>query len=1042
MYDIDHLYLATYAYDEDGNRYEFDESKDYNEQENGALINKLLDSYTLVISDSKTMAQTRASIDTLTSILKKEILPLVQVTEMVEAEPMYELMPSFQEDRKTEYSSGKAGIAPFALNSTNHCLTQAVHLRMKYSPAAVKYQLGELDAVDSQDGYRILDWLSAMINAHVDVAKDPYILTLNVNQVTYNMTNFLLRTGKGKTTFLFLAQPILKEFTREMIANRGIIGVNKRTETQILRELHDKYLAMLNRYSNTFSKAYKERVKNLLSGNIRAFDDKKLAASLEAFRTKDISPEDIIQQLLVLRAYSDLSKDAQTMSDLVQRSQIDTKKYGNNLSQLQNFYNSYTTFREDNTKKFYTNKAEDNGLDTYFNDTFLHQKLMSVLSLSTNLLNNQVLPATDGYKELLTYILATVRGGFGEYDPISTGHSLLFRYRPTSDKKYVSDISSKLESIVRAKAVAAKTGLIMTDKEINDALFGKASVAHQLNAIKNYIRVNKDDPNLMSLVDEYGNSTNEFLNYLQAVTSNNKRNVSYLSTATSSMNNSRYYEDRLKSGFYDLLYSTDPLVKKFAEKLVKYAFLTSYDNRTPSSFFNLVPMQYRRDSGYVDAIKDTMAKFNAGDATQMDHLSVYLTLVRNYYKDDALVPVVVRKSFENGGSNVINIATSTDNKHRAVNTVISVVGNYEVSQNNKFIKIISPANKSIELYERVGYISDVESGKTKEIVYAIVPKLGYDAGSKSVYELYTDGYEQSAFEQNQFTSDMINQVNSVYDLVDARLKRRKNNDRVFEKDPDYVSVDLTTPQNVDEEVSDFVNVSLNDNTLSVSMDEAEALDITNTDTDNVLNIDELAAGSEEVESFGSVDTAIEDTPTNDVDDTDGGTIDISEDQAMAKQAKSKPYSWSRYSNDNYEVSSAGDKRFSALNAKFKQGTVIDGVDVGGKTIEQVYQTVIKKSGKGKAPSKNSKLYNPSLTTKQQREDFSYQKGYLPLWQEWAKQNPALITDLAEKAKGKTLTDRFANTRVSQARALSDILNDRADINDLAELGKQRKEECK
>ena len=889
-YDIDHLYLATYAYDEEGNRYEFDESKDYNEQENGALINKLLDSYTLVISDSKTMAQTRASIDTLTSILKKEILPLVQVTEMVEADPMYELMPSFQEDRKTEYSSGKAGIAPFALNSTNHCLTQAVHLRMRYSPAAVKYQLGELDAVDSQDDnrYRILDWLSAMINAHVDVAKDPYILTLNVNQVTYNMTNFLLRTGKGKTTFLFMAQPILKEFTREMIANRGIIGVNKRTETQILRALHDKYLAMLNRYSNTFSKAYKERVKNLLSGDIRAFDDKKLAASLEAFRTKDISPEDIIQQLLVLRAYSDLSKDAQTLSDLVQRSQIDTKKYGNNLSQLQNFYNSYTTFREDNIKKFYTNTMEDNGLDVYFNETFLHQKLMSVLSLSTNLLNNQVLPATDGYKELLTYILATVRGGFGEYDPVNTGHSLLYRYRPTSDKKYVSDISSKLESIVRAKAVAAKTGLIMTDKEINDALFGKASVAHQLNAIKNYIRVNKDDPNLMSLVDEYGNSTNEFLNYLQAVTSNNKRNVSYLSTATSSMNNSRYYEDRLKSGFYDLLYSTDPLVKKFAEKLVKYAFLTSYDNRTPSSFFNLVPMQYRRDSGYVDAIKDTMAKFNAGDATQMDHLSVYLTLVRNYYKDDALVPVVVRKSFENGGSNVINIATSTDNKHRAVNTVISVVGNYEISQNNKFIKIISPANNSIELYERVGYISDVESGKTKEIVYAIVPKLGYDAGSKSVYELYTDGYEQSAFEQNQFTSDMINQVNSVYDLVDARLKRRKNNDRVFEKDPDYVSVDLTTPQNVDEEVSDFVNVSLNDSTLSVSMDEADALDITNTDTDEVLSIEDLTAGPEVIESFDTGDTIIEDMSgdTISIEDTDGGPMNISEDLArLGKQRK-------------------------------------------------------------------------------------------------------------------------------------------------------------
>lgn len=57
----------------------------------------------------------------------------------------------------------------------------------------------------------------------------------------------------------------------------------------------------------------------------------------------------------------------------------------------------------------------------------------------------------------------------------------------------------------------------------------------------------------------------------------------------------------------------------------------------------------------------------------------------------------------------------------------------------------------------------------------------------------------------------------------------------------------------------------------------------------------------------------------------------------------------------YEVSTAGDKRFSALNATFAEGTIIDGVDVSGKTIEYVYQNVIKKSGKGKAPAKNSIL---------------------------------------------------------------------------------------
>lgn len=125
----------------------------------------------------------------------------------------------------------------------------------------------------------------------------------------------------------------------------------------------------------------------------------------------------------------------------------------------------------------------------------------------------------------------------------------------------------------------------------------------------------------------------------------------------------------------------------------------------------------------------------------------------------------------------------------------------------------------------------------------------------------------------------------------------------------------------------------------------------------------------------------------------------------------------------YEVSTAGDKRFSALNATFAEGTIIDGIDVSGKTIEYVYQNVIKKSGKGKAPAKDSILnLDGKNLTKEELEDFSYYKGYLPLWQEWAKQNPALISELKAKSAGKTLTDKFARTKVSQARALTDILN--------------------
>lgn len=878
-FDIDKLYIATYAYDPETNeRYTWNNNaKSYVEQTEGALINKLLDSYTLVISDKKTLAETRASIDTLTGILKKEILPLVQTTELKEAEPMYELMPSFQESRKTEYTSGKAGIAPFALNSTNHCLTQATHLRMKFSEGASKYNLNQFDEITGQDGYKILDWLSAMINAHVDVAKDPYIIVLNVNKVTYNMASFLLRTGKGRNTFLFLAQPALKEYANRKIMNEGVIGVSKQYDNQIFSDIKQKYWDMLNRFplSDTYKKQIEQLVQN---GSIDAFNQSKLASSLESFRSNDITPQDIVQQLLVVKAYQDLASDAQTMADLVQRSQIDTKKYGNNLSQLQNFYNSYTTFIEDNKEKFFADTVDTNGLDVYFGNTFLHKKLIYAMDLSNSILRSQVFAATNGYKEILTSILQQIRGG--NYTPTNNGKSILFKYKATSNKEYVGALSNKVESIIRAKVTANNTDLMLTDSDINSILFGKDSIARRLNSIKNYIRVNKDNVNLITFVDESGNITNELLNYLQAVTSNNKRNISYINTSTSTMNNSRYYEDRLRSAFYDLLTSEDNTIREFAETLVKYSFLTSYDNRTPNSFFNLVPMSYKRKLGYVSSIADAINKLNYGDTSVVNSNntsdwvdSIYLNLVRNYWRDNDIVPVFVRRvrRDDEGGervSNVVNLASATSKTRVNVNTVISVKGDYDISRNYKFFKIVGTGN-NIDVYQRIGDIVNLDTGKTIERIYTVVPKLGYDAGSNSIYELYKEGDQPSAFDTNNFTDKMLDQINNVFNLIDKRVQLLRGKEPiVFVKDDSYHSVDYSNYDNIEEKASIELDQADNYTDQEIQDSNTQEQEITSSEAISTEEFIDNSSDPSEIDNINHID----DTLLADLDgmETDSG----------------------------------------------------------------------------------------------------------------------------------------------------------------------------
>ena len=859
-FDIDKLYIATYSYDPNTHqRYTWKEdAKTYSDQSKGALINKLLDSYTLVISDEKTLSETRASIDTLTGILTKEILPKVSVDEMKEADYMYELMPSFQEYRKMEYTWGKAGIAPFALNSTNHCLTQATHLHMKFSHNNI-YGLGQFDEINGQDGFKILDWLSAMINAHVDVAKDPYIIKLNVNQVTYNMTSLLLRGGKGENTFFFLAQPILKEFANIKIANNGAIGSKQQYDNTIISRLIDKYTKMLNNYP--ISQSYKESILKITDEDKKlAFDKDRLSRTLDAFRRGQVTPQDIKMQLIVLTAYNELSGDAQTMADLVQRSQIDTKKYGNNITQLQNFYNSYQTFIKDHQQDFSTPDTEGredlNGLEDYFNKTFLNKKLVYAMDLANNILKTQVFGATNGYKTIFTSIMHDLRGG--NYPQQVNGSLSIQLYRPTSNKELVKKINEKVESIIRAKVVIAGTDIRLSDEQLNSMAFGKDNIASRLNAVKNYIRKNKQDPNLVTLVDEQGNITNDLLNYLQGITISNKNKANKIVTATSSLNNSRYYEDRLRSAFYDLLTNDDEMVRELAEDLVKYAFVTSYDNRTPNSFFNVVPMEYKQQIGYLDSIKDAMNKLIRNDidiiqdASTLEELtdSIYLNMVRNYWADNDVVPLYIPKVDvrygEESKSNTMYLASSKDRTNSSVNTVFIALGRSDINKNNKFVKIGGSRSTNTVLYQRSGQIVDAD-GNTIGIVYVAIPKLGFNNGASSIYELYKNGTEQSAFENNKFTDTMIKQtVEDIDSIVDKYIKTIK--DSQFVKDEQYSNIEVGKTQeysNLDQELQNELIESFGDSGIQ---SDPESID-----SDPSLSFVDTSDNSTTIEDFGEID---------------------------------------------------------------------------------------------------------------------------------------------------------------------------------------------
>lgn len=799
-FDVDKLYLATYTY-KDGKRVSSDEKSEQ------GYVNKLLDNYSLVLTDFTNIAETRASIDTLTKILQKQILPIVQPKNTVEVNPMYELAPSFQLSRKTEYTGGKAGIAPFALNSTNHALTQFTHLCINYSNAN-RYNLGQLDQVYGEDDQRIMDWLSALINAHVDVAKDPYIMALNVNSITYNMTSLLIRGGKGENTFYFLAQPALRRFTKEMLESKGIIGAEKGiTERDKLKSIAKEYMTSLREAivslddSDSNKAKYAQYYNSLASEyslpSIEGYDavevnyndvfDKKVAS--EALK-KPKEVNGLYQQVISIRAYQDLSSDTEVLSNLVQLSQIDTKKFGNTLPLQLNFKRRLNRYIDNYQSRFYINGADniEKPINYYLSSTFLKQKLDAGINTPRILLSGQVIEATKGYKTI-----------FNAACDFFLGNS--------SDKNTVAELSKILTTSLRTKAVVnAVEDFNISDKKFLNMLRGPKSIAKRLTQIKNDLRKRNDLP----AIAFNGHIKNELLNYLQEYASDGtNQKYDRIVTADNALTNTATYENRLLSAYQDLLDCEDEGIRKFANRLGVYAYLTSFDNRSTDSFFAVITTAWKKQKGYSDAIKAAIEILNNDKLVGMDYFGfnsenmqnnnfteLFTEIARNAYRNDKIVKPYQLSNYDNKYGTLVQIKPESK-------PIPAVFSSWRANQ--PFIKIqLNPNDiNSYILYQKVATVYQTDENgdpvkNTKQSVYKIIPALGTKDDRKVYYEYQKQSGEQSAFEENALPKEAIWNNGQIEQLVQKFFEpvTNKNHTTLVYESSDAIVINTVEKQEI------------------------------------------------------------------------------------------------------------------------------------------------------------------------------------------------------------------------------------------------------
>lgn len=645
-FDIDKLYLASLAYNVKDNKasIEFDKDKKQYYQ------NKLLENYMTLLKDNENSIQiAMRSIDNDTELVES-IANQFESAGSTKTLPYNFYTLHEQTDRRRDYITGKLGIAPFALNVTNQALTMAYGVKLKESEFTKQTPFKRIDLRDDKNGNAVMSWLSAFINAHCDIVKDPYVSKINVNSFTYNMLNFLVRTGQADNSVWFITQPIIKDMAFAAEAASGHYGrdltkskyrAQKDATEKALRQYIAGYLGItVNNNSELYSNPDIRREIDYINADISSantdtvdHDQRRIEIINSMFKSdkylknyalKYTNKEDMLKdpdfckaQIQVYKAWNILQPFVSDISKLVQLTKIDTKKQGNTLAKQLLYKDKYDQFLKDIQNG--NTSFEPDGVMRMMTHSWIDKKTNSFMKAMKSILAGQVFEATTSYTSLV--------GQLGQF---------MNNYSQTEDiaNKLDRNVSQCIKSLfIRAYA---ETNNI----DVNRLFFGNNTIADRLANIKR--RINNPDDKLFYL------RNNKLLTSLvesdqvkDETTIGNNGQIypapKFVSTFHS-ISESSFNQDDLTDAWDELLdYSDDQELKNFARDLVVYAWLTSGEKSGFNRFFKYVPNSWKIKSGFVGHVEFWLNKFNTNLESDVKN-AIIDDVLRNNWNDTDFVP--------------------------------------------------------------------------------------------------------------------------------------------------------------------------------------------------------------------------------------------------------------------------------------------------------------------------------------------------------------------------------------------------------------------
>jgi len=469
---------------------------------------------------------------------------------------------------------------------------------------------------------KVGDSLTAILNAFVDIAKDPYITRGNWTTSTTNTGNLLIRAGVHPLYVTsFMAQPIIKEYIEYQASKESIITKNtgdiknkfkKNLAVKNLEKLNDKHPELLKPLELIYQKFAKsngainpftasnaaERLqkmlgkKNTLSGeeleNVlitlkrehdRVFNAEKLnitdrkTYNLQHYREQIKNEASADFQIAILDKFYELQTVSKVVKENVDISKLDTNGMGKNVNSL---FSTFNLIKHVLDKEKTDRVGVLNGLESKFENTTLavyHKGLKEILRIVQA--NPLLFPQADNKVQTMFNEISN-----DLYDT------------PAIDKDLVNDLEKEYYTYVMSNF----TPFNLSSVEIRN-LLSELPVEFE-----NFKKANKGK---YVVIDEL---LNKFDKNFKLITLNNRKKSSS-------------FEEKFTDSWRDLI--TDH--PEFAENLIKYSFLTSGFQMNTNQFFTYIPHEYLLQNN----INQFIVNFSRQD--QFDFLDkFYLNNTDNY----------------------------------------------------------------------------------------------------------------------------------------------------------------------------------------------------------------------------------------------------------------------------------------------------------------------------------------------------------------------------------------------------------------------------